>query len=82
MKPTYEELEAFALWARQKQPAAIAMMERNGLRITTLGDPMQKLAFTLYTDLVEIAGRVDEMFGDGLHQELAARGGEWEDARR
>jgi len=65
MKPTYEELEAFARWVQMKQPEALAMMQKNGFVLDNLKDPMQKLAFTLYTDLVEIESRVRDMFGEG-----------------
>jgi hypothetical protein len=64
MKPTYEELEAFARWAQQKQPNALRIMQENHIKIKNLKDPMEKLAFTFYTDLVEIESRVREMFGE------------------
>jgi hypothetical protein len=64
MKPTYEELEAFARWAQQKQPEALAIMEKHGLKIDNLKDPMQKLAFTFYTSLVEIEMKARHMFED------------------
>ena len=64
MKPTYEELEAFAKWAQQKQPEALAIMEKHRFILDNLDDPMQKLAFTFYTSLVEIEMKARHMFED------------------
>jgi len=62
MKPTYEELRDFAIWAQTRQKLALRIMEWNELKIADLNDPMQKLAFTFYTDLCEIASKVDALF--------------------
>ena len=64
MKPTYEELEAFARWAQSRQRNALRIMQENHIKIKDLKDPMQKLAFTFYTGLVEIESRVRDMFGE------------------
>jgi hypothetical protein len=64
MKPTYEELEAFARWAQAKQSLALDIMDMNNIVLDDLKDPIQKLAFTFYTELVEIESRVRDMFGE------------------
>lgn len=64
MKPTYKQLEDFARWAQKKQPEALEIMRKHKIVIHDLNDPMQKLAFSLYTDLVEIENRVRNMFDD------------------
>jgi hypothetical protein len=37
-----------------------AIMRKHGLVIDNLDDPMQKLAFTLYTELVEISLQAEQ----------------------
>ena len=64
MKPTYEELEAFARWAQKKQPEALDVMRRHNIVLDDLSKPMQKLAFSFYCDLVEIESRVRSMFDE------------------
>ena len=64
MRPTYKELEDFARWAQRKQPEALEIMRKHKIVIDDLDDPMQKLAFSLYTDLVEIENKVRNMFED------------------
>lgn len=61
-KPTYEELVEFARYAQSLQPMAVEIMRKHGLKIDDLSDPMQKLAFTFYTDLCDIENRVRQMF--------------------
>jgi hypothetical protein len=62
MKPTYKELAEFAKWAQHFQPDALRIMDENHLVIDNLHDPMQKLAFTFYTNLVEIAKKSEGLF--------------------
>lgn len=62
LKPSYNELVEFAEWAAQKQPDAVMIMCKHGLRFDNLDDPMQKLAFAFYTDLCEINSRVKNLF--------------------
>jgi len=64
MKPTYEELESFARWAQSRQRNALRIMQENGIQIGDLSNPMQKLAFTFYTEFVDIESRVRDMFGE------------------
>lgn len=64
MKPTYEELEAFARWAQLKQPHALEIMRHHGYVLDNLDDRMQKLAFTFYSELCEIESRARDMFGE------------------
>jgi hypothetical protein len=40
-----------------------ALMRKHGLKIDDLDNPMQKLAFTLYTELCEIAHNADALAG-------------------
>ena len=63
-EPTYKELADFAKWAQQVQKNAIAIMRKNNLKIDDLNDPMQKLAFTFYSDLCEIAHKAEHLFKD------------------
>ena len=53
-KPSYEDLYNFAKWTRGFWVNGIEIMRKNKLKIDNLDDPMQKLAFTFYTDLCEI----------------------------
>lgn len=62
--PSYEELVAFARWAQEKQPNAVRIMRKHGLVIDDLKDPMQKLAFSFYCDLVEIEKKVKDLLDD------------------
>ena len=64
MKPTYKELVDFARWAQKKQPEALEIMRKHKIVIDDLDDPMQKLAFSLYIDLVEIESKARNMFED------------------
>ena len=59
-----DELIEFTRWVQQKQPEALAIMEKQGIVIDNLDDKMQKFAFTLYTDLCEIESRARHMFDD------------------
>lgn len=43
----------------------VGIMEREGLRIDNLEDPMQKLAMTLYTRLVVLSVRAQEITREG-----------------
>jgi len=61
-KPTREELIELALWIQQFQPNAIRIMRENGLKIDDLNDPMQKLAFTFYSNLCEIEQKARQLF--------------------
>jgi hypothetical protein len=63
-EPTYKELVRFARWAQSLQPNALRIMQENGLVIDNLDDPMQKLAFTFYTDLCEIELKVRQLFDE------------------
>jgi hypothetical protein len=62
--PTYEELTEFAKWTQKFQLHAIEVMRGNKLKIDDLNDPMQKLAFSFYTDLCEIENRARQLFED------------------
>lgn len=62
--PTYDELAEFARWTQTFQPDALRIMHENHLVIDNLHDPMQKLAFTFYTNLVEIAQKSEQLFED------------------
>jgi hypothetical protein len=61
-RPTYEELVEFAKWAQHFQPDALRIMHENRLVLDNLNDPMQKLAFTFYANLVEIAQKSEGLF--------------------
>lgn len=61
-EPSYEDLVEFARWAQSLQPAALEIMERHNLVIDELDDPMQKLAFTFYCNLVEIEKKARHLF--------------------
>ena len=39
-------------------------MQENNVKIGDLSNPMQKLAFTFYTEFVDIESRVRDMFGE------------------
>jgi hypothetical protein len=62
MKPTYQELAQFAKWVQHFQPDALRIMHENNLVLDDLDKPMQKLAFTFYTDLVEIMVMSERLF--------------------
>jgi hypothetical protein len=61
-RPTYKELARFAKWTQMFQPDALRIMRENHLVLDNLNDPMQKLAFTFYTNLVEIAQKSEGLF--------------------
>lgn len=67
--PPYEELAKFAYWSQQFQTDALRIMRENGLVLDNLHDPMQKLAFTFYTDLCEIEQKSRQMFEDAEQRE-------------
>ena len=50
--------------ATQKPAEMQEIMRINDLVITDLGDPMQKLAFTLYTNLVSLASSAERLLDD------------------
>lgn len=62
--PSYEDLARFAQWSQQFQTDALRMMRENGVVLDNLNDPMQKLAFTFYTNLCEIEQKSRQMFED------------------
>ena len=62
--PTYEELKGFAEMAMVKQPDALKLIKKHKLVFSTNGDKWQKLAFTLYTDLLELNVMGKQLFGD------------------
>jgi len=64
MKPTYEELLAFTKWAQTLQPEALRIMQENNFVIDNLKDPMQKLAFSFYSDLCEIEMKARHLLED------------------
>lgn len=43
------------------------IMRNHGLAFTDLDDPMQKLAFTIYTDLVELALKAENLLEERRH---------------
>ena len=49
-----KELEEFAQWAQTLQLKSLKIMELHNIVIDDLNDPMQKLAFTFYSELCEI----------------------------
>jgi hypothetical protein len=61
-EPTYQELVAFAKWTQTFQEDAARIMRENQLVIDDLDNPMQKLAFTFYTNLVEITSASERLF--------------------
>ena len=63
-KPSYGELVDFARKAQKKQPEALEIMQRHNLVLDDLNDPMQKLAFAFYTDLVELERDVRWLFDE------------------
>ena len=73
-EPTYDELVDFARWAQGLQAEKAAIMLREGIVIGNLNNPIEKLAFTLYTDLCEIHSRVSNLFDeDWLERDRADR---------
>ena len=62
--PTYQELVDFARWTQTFWKNGIEIMRKNNLVIKT-GEPMEKLAFTFYSDLCEIDARAAHLFGEG-----------------
>jgi len=59
------DMTAFAAYARDLQPAAVAMLEREGYRFTNiLDDGWQKVAFSLYTELCELNQKARQVLGE------------------
>lgn len=64
-EPTYQDLVEFARWSQSLYKRYIDIMRREGIVIDDLDDKMQKLAFSLYTDLCEIDSKVSHLFKEG-----------------
>ena len=54
-----DELIEFARWVQQKQPEALAIMEKQGIVIDNLDDKIQKLAFTFYSEIAEMSHKAE-----------------------
>lgn len=66
-KPSYKELEKFAHKMRKYQPEALETIELHGFVFDDIkNDEWQGLAFTFYTQLVEIKCAYDQLFDDGM----------------
>jgi hypothetical protein len=63
--PTYEELVDFARWTQTFWKNGIEIMRKNGLVIKS-DEPMEKLAFTFYSDLCEIDVKASHLFEEGF----------------
>jgi hypothetical protein len=63
-EPSYEALLDFARWTQTFWKNGIDIMRRNHLAIET-DEPMQKLAFTFYTNLCEIDAKANHLFEEG-----------------
>ena len=63
-EPSYEDLVDFARWTQTLWKNGIDIMRRNHLAIES-DEPMQKLAFTFYSDLCEIDVTVRHLFEEG-----------------
>jgi hypothetical protein len=62
--PSYDELAEFARWTMKFQPEGVEIMRKHNLKIDNLDEPMQKLAFSFYTDLCEIENKARHLFED------------------
>ena len=62
--PTYS-VAVFLVAVKDTPARERDMMRRNGFVFDNLDDRWQKLAFTLYTDLVELSERADEILTVG-----------------
>jgi hypothetical protein len=62
--PTYQELVDFARWTQNFWRHGIEIMRENKLVIKT-DEPMEKLAFTFYSDLCEIDSVASHLFQEG-----------------
>lgn len=69
LEPSYDELVKFALWAQERQGIALRIMQEHGFVLDNLKEPMQKLAFTFYTDLCEIEMKARHLFEAELQAE-------------
>jgi len=49
------EVKPFVEKVRNRQPEALAIIKKHGVVFDDLEDRWQKLAFTLYTDIVELS---------------------------
>lgn len=57
------KLEAFCLGLSATPDAVIQVMEKEDLKFEDLNDPMQKLAFSLYTEIVITGDKADFLLG-------------------
>ena len=57
----HAEMFAEAVATSEAPTRMQAIMRREGLKLDDLNDPMQKLAFTFYTELCERASKADEL---------------------
>jgi hypothetical protein len=63
-KPTYKELAEFARWSQKFWREGLDIQRKHNIVIDNLDDPMQKLAFTYYMNLCEIAKKSEQLFED------------------
>jgi hypothetical protein len=64
-EPAREDLITFARWTQKFWREGQEIQRKHGIVIDDLDDPMQKLAFTYYTNLSEIDLCVSQLFGEG-----------------
>ncbi len=62
--PTYQDLVDHIRWTQNLWRHGIEIMRKNNLVIAS-DTPMEKLAFTFYSDLCEIDSRALHLFGEG-----------------
>jgi hypothetical protein len=68
-EPTYTDLVTFARWTQKFWREGQEIQRKHGIVIDNLDDPMQKLAFTYYTNLSEIDLCASQLFGEGYGDE-------------
>jgi hypothetical protein len=69
-KPSYDDLVQFVRWAQSLHPAAVRIMREHNMVLDDLNEPMQKLAFTFYTDLCEIECKVRHLLEEDEEQKI------------
>jgi len=68
-EPTREDLITFARWTQKFWREGQEIQRKHGIVIDNLDDPMQKLAFTYYSNLSEIDLCVSHLFREGYGDE-------------
>lgn len=67
-------LEVFAAQLKVTAPSFLELMKEHGMVFDNLDDPMQKLAFTMYNDMVRTSIRAAELLDEHTESHTPKQG--------